>query len=181
MSTHATADARFELGDAESLSRLLRDHRTPVVRYAMRVCVSPQDAEDATQETLLALSRHVGALREVAALTGWLFTVVRRHCLRLARRSARRMLNLDDIGEPAASGPTAEDMFVDDQLREHLAVVMAALEPGQREVLIRRDVKGQPAAEVATAMGLTVEAVKSRLHRARTDVKKRLLARLQEQ
>jgi RNA polymerase sigma factor (sigma-70 family) len=144
----------------------------------MRVCISPQDAEDATQETLLALSRHVGALRDVAALTGWLFKVVRRHCLRLARRSARRMLNLDEVQEPVAAGPTAEDMFVDDQLREQLAAVMAALEPGHREVLIRRDVQGQPAAEVAAAMGLSVEAVKSRLHRARKDVKDRLLARL---
>ena len=56
----------------------------------------------------------------------------------------------------------------------------AALEPGHREVLIRRDVEGQPAAEVAAAMELSIEAVKSRLHRARRDVRDRLLARLRE-
>jgi len=166
-------------GDAVDLDRLMREHRTPVVRYAMRVCLSPQDAEDATQETLLALARHVGALREVAALTAWLFTVVRRHCLRLGRRSVRRMLNLDEVPEPAAVTLSAEDAFVDDQLREHLAAVVATLEPGQREVLVRRDVRGQSAPEVAAALGLSVQAVKSRLHRARQEVRERLLRRLQ--
>lgn len=174
----ADATPRSPADDAAALERLMRDHRTPVVRYAMRVCLSPQDAEDATQETLLALARHIGALREVAALTSWLFTVVRRHCLRLGRRSVRRMLNLDDVPEPAALSPSAEDAFVDDQLREHLAAVVATLEPGQREVLLRRDVRGQSAAEVAAALGLSVQAVKSRLHRARQEVRERLLRRL---
>ena len=91
MSPPVAAPAARDLENPDVLSSLLRAHRTPVVRYAMRVIISPQDAEDATQETLLALSRHVGGLRDVAALTAWLFKVVRRHCLRLARRSARRI------------------------------------------------------------------------------------------
>jgi Sigma-70 region 2 len=55
-------------GDPAALEAMLREHRTQVIRQAMRLCLSPQDAEDATQETLLALSRSIGVLREVAAL-----------------------------------------------------------------------------------------------------------------
>jgi DNA-directed RNA polymerase specialized sigma24 family protein len=46
----------------------------------MRLCISPADAEDATQEALLALARYVGSLREVAALSRWLFLAVRQTC-----------------------------------------------------------------------------------------------------
>ena len=55
-------------GDATALEELMLARRTEVVRYAMRLCVSPEDAEDAAQEALLALSRYIGRLREVAAL-----------------------------------------------------------------------------------------------------------------
>src|SRR4051794_38241666 len=60
-------------GDAAALEALMQEHRAEVVRYAVRLCLSPEDAEDAAQEALIALSRYIGALREVAALSSWLF------------------------------------------------------------------------------------------------------------
>src|SRR5438477_2011927 len=114
-------------GDPVALEALLRDRRAQVVRYAMRLCISPADAEDATQETLLALARYVGALREVAALSSWLFTAVRTHCTRLARRSLRHALDLDDGAPLAIEGPSPEDQLVDRQLRHRLAAILAAM------------------------------------------------------
>lgn len=163
-------------GDARALEDLMRAHRTRVIRYAMRVCISPEDAEDAAQETLLALSRSIGAFRGAAALSTWLFTVVRNHCTRLARRSLRAKLGLDDAEDPADPSAAADDALADEQLRALLARVMSTLSPGEREVLVRRDVLGQPASEVAAALGISVDAVKSRLHRARVTVRERLLA-----
>jgi RNA polymerase sigma factor (sigma-70 family) len=130
-------------GDAPSLDALLRARQSQVIRYAMRLCISPQDAEDAAQEALLALSRYVSALRQVAALSSWLFTAVRTHCTRLARRALRQRLWPDTERSPSEA-PSPEDRFVDEQLRERLATVMAALEPSLREVLMRRDILGQP-------------------------------------
>ena len=164
-------------GDRAALEALLRERRTEVVRYAMRLCISPADAEDATQEALLALSQYIGALREVAALSRWLFLAVRTHCTRLARRSLRHVLS----GEPgpiALEGPNPEDQLVDHQLRDRLAQILSELDPAFRDVLIRRDVLGEPAQVAAPALGLTVAALKSRLHRARAEVKQRLLASL---
>jgi RNA polymerase sigma factor (sigma-70 family) len=178
MTTDVLDDARH--GDPIALETLLRERRSQVVRYAMRLCISPADAEDATQETLIALSRYVGALREVAALSTWLFMAVRTHCTRLARRSLRHALAIDD-GEPLAlEGPSPEDQLVDRQLRRRLALVLADLDPDLREVLVRRDVLGEPAREAALALGISVDALKSRLHRARTEVKRRLLTSIAE-
>jgi RNA polymerase sigma-70 factor (ECF subfamily) len=174
MTTDLLDEARH--GDPVALETLLRERRAQVVRYAMRLCISPADAEDATQETLLALSRYVGALREVAALSTWLFMAVRTHCTRLARRSLRHALAVDD-GEPLAlEGPSPEDQLVDRQLRRRLALVLADLDPDLRDVLVRRDILGEPARESAEALGISVDALKSRLHRARAEVKRRLLA-----
>jgi RNA polymerase sigma factor (sigma-70 family) len=144
----------------------------------MRLCISPVDAEDATQEALLALARYVGALREVAALSGWLFAAVRTHCTRLARRSLRHALSLDDGAPLTIEGPSAEDQLVDRQLRSRLANILSELDPLLREALVRRDIEGESTEIAAEAMGITEAALKSRLHRARAEVKARMLAGL---
>jgi RNA polymerase sigma-70 factor, ECF subfamily len=177
MSTDLIEAARG--GDPDALEALMRERRAQVVRYAMRLCISPADAEDATQEVLLALARHVGALREVAALSSWLFAAVRTHCTRLARRSLRHALTLDDGAPLELEGPSPEEQLVDRQLRQRLAVILSELDPMLRDVLVRRDILGESARDAADALGITVEALKSRLHRARQEVKTRLLASLE--
>ena len=168
-------------GDPAALEALMRAHHAQVIRYAMRLCIAPADAEDAAQEALLSLSRYVGALREVAALSSWLFAAVRTHCTRLARRSLRYALSADREHETLAiEGPSPEEQLADRQLRHRLAAVLSELEPELREVLVRRDVLGESTASVAAALGLTVPALKSRLHRARQETKRRLLASLEE-
>ena len=165
-------------GDPTALDELMRERRAEVVRYAMRLCISPVDAEDATQEALLALARYVGALREVAALSGWLFAAVRTHCTRLARRSLRHALALDDGARLTIEGPSPEDQLVDRQLRARLASILSELEPLLREVIVRRDIEGESTEAAAKAMGISETALKSRLHRARSEVKARMLASL---
>jgi RNA polymerase sigma factor (sigma-70 family) len=153
-------EARIEAaraGDAAALEELMRERRAEVVRYAMRLCISPEDAEDATQEALLALSRYIRSLRAVAALSSWLFLAVRTHCLRLARRSLRYAMTLE--GELALEGPTAEEQLVDRQLRHRISVIMSELDPALREVLIRRDVLGESANEAADALALSVNSL----------------------
>src|SRR4051812_22577897 len=99
-------------GDAAALEKLMQMRRTEVVRYAMRLCISPEDAEDATQEALLSLSRYIGSLGGVAALSSWLFQAVPPHCTRLARRSLRYALSLDDGAPLSIEGPSPEEQLV---------------------------------------------------------------------
>jgi RNA polymerase sigma-70 factor (ECF subfamily) len=171
--------AAARAGDPDALDALMRERRAEVVRYAMRLCISPADAEDATQEALLALARYVGALREVAALSSWLFTAVRTHCTRLARRALRHAL-IDEDAPLALEGPSPEEQLVDRQLRRRLANVLAAMDPALRDVIVRRDVLGESAEDAARDLDITVAALKSRLHRARQEAKSRLLAELRD-
>lgn len=172
---HEARVAAARSGDAAALEGLMREHRAEVVRYAMRLCISPEDAQDATQEALLALSRYIGSLRELAALSSWLFSAVRTHCTRLARRSLRYALAGEGDGL-SLEGPTPEEQLVDRQLRHRLSIVVSELDPLLRDALLRRDVLGESAAEAALALGISVEALKSRLHRARAEAKRSLLA-----
>ena len=164
---------------AKEIDALLRARRPDVVRYAARLCISPADAEEATQEALLALARYIGSLREVAALSSWLFRAVRTHCTRLARRSLRHVLT-DDWAPIALEGPDPEEQLVDRRLRERLSHILEGLTPELRDVLIHRDVLGESTSDTAAHLGLTVEAMKSRLHRARAAVKAELLRGFQE-
>lgn len=165
-------------GDAFALEELLRTQRTGVLRVAMKVCISPEDVEDATQEALLSLSRSLSAFRGAARLSTWLFTVTRNHCLRLARRSLRKAAGLEDAGEVASEDPLADELLANAQLRTHLARVLAELEPSQRDLLVRHYVLGEPAVALASRLGISPKAAKSRLHRARTEARGRLFAAL---
>lgn len=75
------------LGDPRAITSLLETAQPDIRRYARATCRSSADAEDATQEALWILFRHVGTIRSLLALSAWLFSVVRRECLRLARKA----------------------------------------------------------------------------------------------
>jgi RNA polymerase sigma factor (sigma-70 family) len=159
----------------ETVDSLLRDQQPQVLRYALRLCATPADAEDAAQETLMTLARFAGSLRGIAKLSSWLFVVTRRHCWRLARRSLR----LDEGLHEGEAPSTPEDQLPTAQLRQVFADCLQALDPEQRQVLIKRDFREESAAQVARDLGISVAAVKSRLHRARSHARELLLGALE--
>ncbi|MBR0857541.1 RNA polymerase sigma factor, partial [Bradyrhizobium liaoningense] len=90
MSAAAISSNLFEaarLGDPQAIARLLETAQPDIRRYARATCRSSADAEDAAQEALWILFRHVGTVRSLLAFSAWLFAVVRRECLRLARKA----------------------------------------------------------------------------------------------
>jgi RNA polymerase sigma factor (sigma-70 family) len=158
-------------GDTGAISELLTVCQPDLTRFARRTCSTTEDAEDAVQIALWQLYRKVGLLRCAATFTTWIFRIVERECYRLYR-TARGTEPLDEVLEhdlpQAALVPT--------DLRLDLARAMERLTPPYREVLLLRDVHELTAPEVAAQLGLSLEAVKSRLHRARTQVREQLLA-----
>jgi RNA polymerase sigma-70 factor (ECF subfamily) len=160
-------------GDRKALEGLLSLHRKTVFRYGLRYCGSTEDTEDAVQETLWAAARAIGSFRRAAAITTWLFTIVRNKCHRLMFHK-HRDADLADLlpslpDTPAAA--SAEDDAVTRQIQRILAAALAGLEPGHREVILLRDVEGLTAPEAAARLGITVQALKSRLHRARAELR----------
>jgi RNA polymerase sigma factor (sigma-70 family) len=160
-------------GDTEAIQALLLRYQPDVVRFARSVCATPEDAEDAVQEALWVAVQKLGALRVAAAFTTWLFQVVKHECYRLLRRF-RHETTLEQAGGPQH---TYDEMADQTALSHDVAAAIAALEPHYRQVLIMRDVQAMTAPEVAATLGLTVAAVKSRLHRARVLVRAALQGR----
>jgi RNA polymerase sigma factor (sigma-70 family) len=149
------------LGDPDAIARLLETAQPDIRRYARATCRSSADAEDAAQEALWILFRHVGTIRSLLAFSAWLFSVVRRECLRLARK-AGLVLAVDESEAEALllSRPEAD-------LRLDVAPAFEALPPHYRDVALMRDVKEMTIDDIAAALGATRQTVKARLHRAR--------------
>lgn len=126
----------------------------------MKTCPA-SEAEDAAQEALTALFRRIGVIRSAAALTSWLFVVVRNECLRRVGRDPGTALLLVDVPD---AGPDVGDIAV---TRADLARALAALQPHERDLLLWRDLEGYSTLEVASMLQISERATKSRVHRAR--------------
>ncbi|WP_437973623.1 sigma-70 family RNA polymerase sigma factor [Sorangium sp. So ce295] len=166
-------------GDKEALTRLIERHQAQVYRFGMKMCRDPEDAKDVLQETLLAMARGIRDFRGASSISTWLYTIARGFCLKKRRRSKfapveERSLDAEaapeatQVADPA-KGPHEE--LAGRQVERAIEQAIAALDPKLREALILRDVEGLTAPEVAEVLGVGVQAVKSRLHRARLAVR----------
>ncbi len=178
--TDATLLDRARNGDRQALDELLTRHQRRVYRFGLKMCRDPEDAKDVLQETLLAVARTVKDFRGASSVSTWLYSIARSFCIKRRRRSKfapaeEESLEAHAPGEEArqiadpSRGP--EDALAGRQIEAALETAIGSLDPMYREVLVLRDVEGLTASEVAEIMGLTVEAVKSRLHRARLAVR----------
>ncbi|MEU5615024.1 RNA polymerase sigma factor [Streptomyces sparsogenes] len=161
-------------GDADSIAAVVHSAHPHVRRFARHLCASPQDAEDAAQEALIVLYRKIGTLRASAALASWMFRIVRHECL----RRVRRLTDHDhdhDLALGVGRASSAEDEVLARLEAERVTEAIRALPDLQRRVLIMRDVLGRPGRTVAETLGLSVPAMKSQLHRARTALRLSLL------
>ncbi|CAM5242051.1 RNA polymerase sigma factor [Streptomyces spiroverticillatus] len=157
-------------GDVGSLTTVVLESQPHVRKFALSLCASPQDAEDAAQEALIILYRKIGTLRATGALASWMFRIVRNECLRQLR-----MLAVRSEEAPAESaGPSAEEAVLQRLEVARIAAAVGALPPDQRQVLVLRDLQGLPGRTVAHALGLSTAAMKSRLHRARATLRQEL-------
>ncbi|OTP81292.1 RNA polymerase sigma factor [Gilliamella apicola] len=155
-------------GDQKALEKLLLICQPDIKRFARRTCSTSEDVEDAVQIVLWQLYRKIGMLKTVATFTGWLFRIVERECYRLFK--IRRSKNINSDFELDNLPTTNLDM----DLKIDLINAIIVLPLIYREVLILKDVQEYSSPEVAAKLGITVQAVKSRLHRARTIIKEQI-------
>jgi RNA polymerase sigma-70 factor (ECF subfamily) len=146
------------------------------------MCGNADDASDVAQESLIAMARSLPQFRGEASVSSWLYTIARRFCIRKRRRGKFAPAVEESLDAPGGNAihqladpaPGPERTAANRELGAVLGAAVDALEPGQREVLVLRDMEGLSAREVADVLGITVDAVKSRLHRARLAVRQRV-------
>jgi RNA polymerase sigma-70 factor, ECF subfamily len=179
---------RAKGGDKGALKVLVDEYAPVVFRFSYSICRNQDRAEHTTQETFMSILRKLDQFDSRSKFSTWLYTIVSNHCLMLARsRKSSRHVSLDDdetggpdllIGSPD-DDPHAEAERSD--LRAHLDAAIEKLTPEYKVVFVLRDIEGLPTEEVAGITGLSVPAVKSRLHRARAFLRNELAPILKEE
>jgi RNA polymerase sigma-70 factor, ECF subfamily len=172
-------------GRPEAVEALLERHEGRLFRFARRLCRSREDAEDVLQESLLAAARGLRRFRGESSLSTWLYTIARSFCIKKRRRSVFAPVEVSLESEATAAARRLADpaLSPDEALAARrlgaaLDGAIAALPRTYREVFLLRDVEGLSAAQVANVTGLSVPAVKTRLHRARARLRARLAPQL---
>ncbi len=165
------------LGDNDALAALVSEYHDRVYRYGVRVCHDSFDADDAVQEAFILLAKRPDVAKDQGALS-WLMTVVRNTCRRLLRPFLRESRALGDrVEDPAeisADHISAQQALERFELVRSVHSAIAGLEPMYREVLVLRDLEGLNAEDTCAALGLELSAMKSRLLRARQQLKEQL-------
>lgn len=162
-------------GDPVALDRLIAAHRLGVYRCGLKVCPTTEDAEDAVQQALWAATRAIRSFRGTASsVASWLFTIVRRECHRTFERHRRGPVSLEGAGELPARVDDAREWSVAPGV---VAAALADLDQVHREVIVLRDIQELSAPEAAARLGISVSALKSRLHRARASLHDHVIRR----
>lgn len=167
-----------QAGNRRALDRLLRNHWHAIERICRRMCPTDDSFEDLRQDVFIALIRALPGYRGQASFITWAYTVVRT----CRGRRLRRGRSTND-GKPQRPAEVIEldeheafdDCIANHELVERLDQALASLAELDRRVLVMRDLEGWSAREVACATGLTVPAVKTRLHRARVAMRAQLV------
>jgi RNA polymerase sigma-70 factor (ECF subfamily) len=169
---------RARAGDREALEALLERHQAQVYRFGMKMCRDPEDAKDVLQDTLLSMARGIHDFRGASSISTWLYTIARNFCIKKRRKSKfapndERSLDTETTTAAGLTDPaqSPDEALAGKEVERALEQAIRALEPMYREVLLLRDVEGLTAPEVAEVLGVSVQAVKSRLHRARLSVR----------
>lgn len=163
-------------GDSLAVDELLGRHEKQIFRFGLRMCGSEEDARDVLQETLVAAFQGLPEFRGEADISTWLYQIARSFCSKMRRRRAGEPRHLEPLDSPMAmSAPSTSD--APDQrahAREIGSVLQAAilsLPEKYREVVVLRDVEGLSSEDTARVTGDDIAAVKSRLHRARMELR----------
>ena len=165
---------RAAAGDHEAFEAIVTRHEAAVYRFARTLTSDLSRAEDALQETFLSAWRAAGTFRGDSSVRSWLLAIARHAVERQFRRRVGEpapadQVSLDVLGVAAGWGEdwNPEASMVKKEQSAVVARALDALSPDDRHVLMLRDVEGLDGDEAAAVLGVSVAALKSRLHRAR--------------
>lgn len=174
-------------GDRKALGDLVKKYSQTIYNFAYKICRDREKAENTMSETFLSMVKSIHQFDGKSKLSTWLYRVVVNHCFMLARADKSHLFNDPENDE----GLFDDRYFTDwsslplknvenDELKKILDESISKLGPDYRIVFMLRDIEGNSTEETAEITGLTVPAVKSRLHRARAFLRKEITKAFQE-
>jgi RNA polymerase sigma-70 factor (ECF subfamily) len=158
---------RAKAGRLDAFEELVRRHRDRVYRIALRMLGNESDAEDATQDAFVQAWTRLPEFRAESQFSTWMHRIATNRCLDMLR-ARRPTTTLPDQREAPATRP---DRIVEAAWQvADLKAAIGRLTPEQRAPFVLRDLEGHTYEEIAETLGVSVSAVKSRLHRARLEL-----------
>src|SRR5881394_2465668 len=171
-------------GDVGAFEELVKRYDRNVFRIAQHITQNREDAEDVVQDAFLKAYSNLEQFQGQSKFYTWLVRIaVNEALMKLRRRRPERTVSLDEEvkteedslpREVADWSPNPEQQYNQEELREILSKTIQGLPPGFRTVFVLRDVEGLSTEETADALDLSIPAVKSRLLRARLQLRERL-------
>ena len=176
--------AQVRDGDSRAFNELVRRYEGKIFRLAQHITQNREDAEDVLQETFMKAYEHLDQFKGDSKFYTWIVRIaVNQALMKLRRRKTDKSVSLDeqiDTGEDnitreiAAWGENPEERFSRQELGDILDSAIESLEPLYRSVFVLRDIEELSTEDTAEALDLSVPAVKSRLLRARLQLRERL-------
>jgi RNA polymerase sigma-70 factor (ECF subfamily) len=180
----AAVVALARTGDAKAFNELLQRYERKIFRLALHITQNREDAEDVLQETFLKAYQHLDQFQGQSKFYTWIVRIaVNQALMKLRKRKSDRSVSLDDTidtgedtvaREIAAWDENPEQQYGREELNQILTSAVDGLTPIYRAVFVLRDVDGLSTEETADALELSVPAVKSRLLRARLQLRDKL-------
>lgn len=175
--------AMAKAGDRDAFGQLVERHEAKIFGLCLKMLGSPEDAEDVLQEVFIKAFEALPGFREEARFSTWLYRIAHNACLMRIRKKKLETVSLDrplEVEEGQiqrdvtdwSTDPRADVMS--EELSSVLTQHINELNPDNRIVFVLRDIHGLSTDDTASVLGLSVPAVKSRLHRARLYLRERL-------
>ena len=173
---------RAQKGDQEAFGKLVSLYEKKIYALTLRMCKNPDDAAEAAQEAFLAAWQGLKFFRGESSFSTWLYRLASNACVDLLRREQRHKAaagpSLND-GEVyidiADDAPSPQTMAERSELREQIEQGLRSLTPEHRQVLILREMHQLSYDEIAAVLELDTGTVKSRISRARKQLRNFLL------
>jgi len=184
MSSSPLSLEALRAGERNEFARFVEGYSPLVYRLGLKMLGNPQDAEDILQETFVKAFRHIHTFDGRASLSTWLYRIATNEALMVLRRKHPEMISVDQ--------PSTEESTLDEPLeivdwccvpeeellsaegRAHLEQAVEQLSPALRLVFMLREMDGLSTRETAEALNISEEAVKTRLSRARLQLRENL-------
>jgi RNA polymerase sigma-70 factor (ECF subfamily) len=174
--------------DPLAFEELVNRYSTRVFTLANRVTKHREDAEDVMQEVFISVMRKIEAFRGQSSCSSWIYRVTLNCALmKLRKRRQDKSMSMEEMLSQVLAVPNKVNVFNSEgesfrrknELREALTAAINSLPRDYRPVFILRDVDGFSSIEVSEMLGISVPAVKSRLHRSRLALQRTLTDMLQ--
>lgn len=154
-------------GDVAAFEKIYRETADYVYGLAARITGNRADAEEVAQDVYLTIHRELGNFRFEASFTTWLYRITVNRAISAARKAARRRARQVEYDEGIDAGDRCNAPQEAVGREERIRSLLEVLNPDQRACIILREIEGMRYAEIAEALGVRINTVRSRLRRAR--------------